>query len=214
MTCGIYGIKNKINNKIYIGQSINIEKRITRHKTHLKHNKHANQHLQNSYNFYLKEAFEFVILEEVDESLLNQKEQTWIDSLPKEQIYNNQLFIEDKTAHRNSFYGKKHTDATKLKMSEWKKTNYLGENNPNYGKKYDTQVKLKMTLNNSTTKLGVKEVLEIVDLLKEGCLSDKEIACKYSISRTIITRIANGTRWANITGGRILANDRRSKNRK
>ena len=33
MSCGIYKIENLINHKIYIGQSINIEKRCKAHKT-------------------------------------------------------------------------------------------------------------------------------------------------------------------------------------
>lgn len=33
MSCGIYKIQNLINNKIYIGQSINIEKRLSAHKS-------------------------------------------------------------------------------------------------------------------------------------------------------------------------------------
>ena len=38
MTCGIYKIENKINGKLYIGQSINIEERWKNHKTHYKIN--------------------------------------------------------------------------------------------------------------------------------------------------------------------------------
>lgn len=33
MTCGIYKIENLINHKIYIGQSIEIERRLQKHKT-------------------------------------------------------------------------------------------------------------------------------------------------------------------------------------
>ena len=32
----------------------------------------------------------------------------------------------------------------------------------------------------------------------------KDIANQFNINRTAITRIANGTRWANITGGPIV----------
>lgn len=33
MTCGIYKIENKLNGKVYIGQSINIEQRWREHKS-------------------------------------------------------------------------------------------------------------------------------------------------------------------------------------
>lgn len=52
MTIGIYQIKNKINGKVYIGQSINIEKRLKRHLNDLRKLKHRNQHLQNAFNKY------------------------------------------------------------------------------------------------------------------------------------------------------------------
>ena len=48
--CGIYCITNTSNNKIYIGQSIDIEKRFAGHQRDLSKNKHFNPHLQRSYN--------------------------------------------------------------------------------------------------------------------------------------------------------------------
>ena len=56
-TCGIYKIINKINGRFYIGSSDNIERRFNRHFLDLRKNKHDNQHLQNAWNKYGKEAF-------------------------------------------------------------------------------------------------------------------------------------------------------------
>lgn len=78
---GIYAIKNKLNNKIYIGQSINIENRWYGHKTSLRHNKHGNKHLQNSWNKYGEDNFDFIVLEECLEDELNEKEVYWISKL-------------------------------------------------------------------------------------------------------------------------------------
>ena len=100
---GIYGIRNKINDKIYIGQSTNIKNRFVRHRTHLKHNKHANNHLQNSYNKHGKDAFEFVIIEECDEFQLCVTEQKWINHYIG-MIYNLELFVEDKSGNQNSLF--------------------------------------------------------------------------------------------------------------
>lgn len=47
---GIYSIKTKTNKLLYIGSSINIEKRFTEHSTLLKKNKHTNTTLQNICN--------------------------------------------------------------------------------------------------------------------------------------------------------------------
>lgn len=83
---GIYIIKNNINNKIYVGQSINVEKRIREHKKNLVTNKHTNFNLQNDWNLIGSNSFEFSIIEKVignsDEirMLLNEKEDEWMDN--------------------------------------------------------------------------------------------------------------------------------------
>jgi len=61
--CGIYIIQNKINNHCYIGSSKNIQQRFYRHKYDLNKNIHSNQYLQNAWNKYGEENFEFITLE-------------------------------------------------------------------------------------------------------------------------------------------------------
>jgi group I intron endonuclease len=51
---GIYIITNTLNNKVYIGQSTNINKRITEHTRKLASGNHENSCLQNAYNKYGK----------------------------------------------------------------------------------------------------------------------------------------------------------------
>ena len=77
--CGIYMIKNNINGKMYIGQSKNINTRWIKHKTELNANRHANRHLQGSWNKYGSDSFSFLILEECLEDELNKKEQYYIE---------------------------------------------------------------------------------------------------------------------------------------
>jgi len=202
MTCGIYGIKNKINNKMYIGQSINIDKRQKIHKSLLKNNKHFNRHLQNSYNKRGKEEFEYLVLEECDRNKLSIKEEEWILKY-KNSIYNKNLEV-------NAVYqGKRHTDEIKEKMRLAKVGLYDGIKNPNYGNKWTEQQKLKNSLNHPRTKLNESDVLRIKGLLLAGSLNDKEIAEQYNVNRTVITRISNGARWASITGGPIIFTERR-----
>lgn len=75
---GIYTIINLINNKRYIGQSIDIENRFIRHKSELNNNRHVNRHLQASWNKYGMNNFKFQIIEECTKEELNTKEQYWI----------------------------------------------------------------------------------------------------------------------------------------
>ena len=60
---GIYSIRNKENNKRYVGESLDIAIRFKEHKESLKQNKHHSYKLQNDYNKYGVNNFEFEILE-------------------------------------------------------------------------------------------------------------------------------------------------------
>lgn len=104
---GIYMIRNKINNKVYIGQSVNIIKRWSVHKTYPfnkkneKKNKRAYySHLYNSIRKYGLENFEFIILEECSRDLLNEKELYYIKKFNSTDFnfgYNNTDIINDKS---------------------------------------------------------------------------------------------------------------------
>jgi len=59
---GVYQIKCLINNKIYIGSSVNIYQRCKNHKWNLNKNRHHSIHLQNCWNKYGESNFEFKIL--------------------------------------------------------------------------------------------------------------------------------------------------------
>lgn len=79
MGCGIYRIENKINNKIYIGSSIDIDKRFYKHLWMLRKGVHDNNHLQNAFNQYGEGFFEFSILEICSESELVKRENFYIE---------------------------------------------------------------------------------------------------------------------------------------
>jgi len=62
---GVYQIKNRVNGKIYIGSSVNVQNRVSVHRGRLRKGIHGNPHLQNAWNKYGEYAFEFSLLEEV-----------------------------------------------------------------------------------------------------------------------------------------------------
>jgi group I intron endonuclease len=77
LNSGIYLIKNNINNKVYVGSSVNIKNRWSVHRSLLTNNKHDSIKLQNSWNKYGSENFTFEILEFCDENI-RQVEEQWI----------------------------------------------------------------------------------------------------------------------------------------
>ena len=95
---GVYQIINMKNNKMYVGSSKNIENRWKKHIYDLNNKTHHNKHLQNAWNKYSEENFEFEVIEYVsNETRLIEREQYWMDELNS---YNKDIGynIEDKAS--------------------------------------------------------------------------------------------------------------------
>jgi len=77
---GVYKISCSANRKFYIGGSSSIYRRWWEHKSKLRLNSHPNPYLQNSWNKYGENLFEFSIVETLNSLInLDTKEQFWID---------------------------------------------------------------------------------------------------------------------------------------
>lgn len=146
---GIYGIRNKINDKWYIGQSQNIKERNYREKRNMKlgkfHNSNENPHFVNAIKKYGVNAFEFVIIEYCSVNELNEKEIYYIKKYNSKSPNGYNLTDGGKATR-----GYKHTKEARKKMSEIQKRLYAegktcfggkrfiasGKDNPNYGKRW------------------------------------------------------------------------------
>lgn len=120
MTSGIYCITNNINDKKYIGQSVNIKKRQRRHFYDLDTNNHDNAYLQRAYNKYGKENFSFLLIKACKPKYLNRFEKMYI------KIYNTYQDGYNLTTGGQSPFEKKnnhrHTLSNCIKMSKNKNT--------------------------------------------------------------------------------------------
>lgn len=121
---GIYKCHNLTNNKAYIGKSVDTKGRLGDHRSDLKRNVHRNKHLQNAYNLYGKNKFEFSLIEECNECDLSIKEQYWIDYYLEVygEVYNTELNVINSPTIRN-----KHSIETKLKIIKNRKSDKLNE---------------------------------------------------------------------------------------
>lgn len=160
--CGLYYIINTKNNNIYIGSSIMLFKRYKEHFLKLRTNKHPNIHLQNAYNKYNENYFEFHVFKgftNISDHLLRFYEGMCIRLFEAE--YNICIFPENS--------GKPNY---KRKLSEeWiynlrKNNNYKHSINDTIYKKVIKQNKLGAT----SIKLIFLDKILIFNSIKEACL--------------------------------------------
>jgi group I intron endonuclease len=81
VVCGIYAIRHIATGRCYVGSSVRIVYRWKQHRTQLERGTHHGKHLQRAWSKYGADAFEFVVLEQVDSSQLVAREQFHIDAL-------------------------------------------------------------------------------------------------------------------------------------
>ena len=141
----IYGIINNKNSKMYIGQTTQgYRKRFSQHLSP----SDGSPALKNAVSKYGADAFDCELLDFArDQEDANIKEKMWISALgtyKKENGYNLSMggsvgnfnaetrkkMSVSKIGSKNSFYGKRHTQESKDKMSKLKKGNYALSNHP------------------------------------------------------------------------------------
>ena len=112
MSSGIYGIHNLINDKWYVGQSVNIRTRWNAHRSLLARNEKESIHLLRAWNKYGPDAFEWVILEKCSPEELDDREIFWIK---QKDSYRNGY---NRTVGGGGTHGYKLTEAHKRKIGE------------------------------------------------------------------------------------------------
>lgn len=182
MDSGIYIIKNNVNNKVYIGQSIQLKTREGKHKSYLKHNKHENDYLQRSYNKYGVEAFSFEILERCDIDKLDEREIFYINKF-------NSMDIE------KGYNLESGGNSNKI-VSEITREKKRGKNNPMYGKKpsEETIEKMRESARGMNNILTESEVVEVKEMLILG-IKQSEIALRFNVHYSTINKIAKFKNW-------------------
>jgi group I intron endonuclease len=148
--CGVYKITNLINNKVYIGQSINIESRWNDHINALNRGDSSCTLLQRAWNKYKQEYFSFEILELCSEDDLDDVEIKYINfydsvnngyNIEPGGNKNKHLSEETKQKIGNANRGRIISDERRLKMSESR----TGDKNPMYGKTHSKEARNKIS---------------------------------------------------------------------
>lgn len=153
---GIYIIRCLVNEKVYVGGSGSLKNRWRTHISSLNKNKHHSKELQNDFNKFGKENFEFQIIEQDIESeeLRNEKEESLIQKLnsrnekygynsakkPRKTSFGIKRTPKQLEEMRNRNKGKKLSEETKRKLSEATK----GEKGYWFGKTFSEDHKEKL----------------------------------------------------------------------
>lgn len=182
MKSGIYLIRNTKNGLLYVGQSVNIKRRLSVHKNLLLKNKHANDYLQKQFNKYGVQSFSFEVLELCGINKLDEREKYWIKhygSLERHNGYN----LEGGG------------NANKI-ISEESRRKKVGENNPQYGKKLTVERIELMRIKNraNSDKLTEKDVEEIKIKYLKG-IKQKELSCRFGVKFSTINKIIKCVNW-------------------
>ena len=218
----IYKIRNKVNGKIYIGSTQNKTRRLVQHKSNLRNNRHDNPYLQNAWNKYSTDNFEFTIVEKVEdiEDLID-REQFYIDKLEPE--YNikpeagrskvsketKQKLREANLGEKSPRYGKKLSEKHKQRISEANIGKELSDQHKKNiskalaGKERSDQYKKKRSKalqgeKSSSAKLTKKKVKIIKHLLDGGSFTQKQIGKMFGVVKTTINAISTGEHWSHV----------------
>jgi len=220
----VYKIINLINEKIYIGQTQNVQKRWQHHIRISKEPTSKNYQLvHKALSKYGQDNFTIEVIESfLDYNSTLKSEAQWISfyrtNVSKygnkfgynltdggEGWFGHKHTKESKEKIRRARLGKKASKATKHKMSRMRK----GAKNVMFGKHHSklscnkisqTRINNGVCLgeNNPKVKLTEEKVREIKLLLKEGDLQQKEIAILYNVWPSAIQKIASGLNWKHV----------------
>lgn len=182
---GIYSIYSKSQKCYYIGKSVDIHKRILKHKSDLRLGKHHSPYLQNTYNKYGLEGLVFSVICEC----------SYEDSAKLEQYY-----IKQFDSYNHGFNmttggewgapGRKFSPETRKRLSERIK----GENNPCYGAWGDK---------NPNSKIS-KEIATYIYFFthskkKFPKITRKNFIGKYGITLDIYKKIQQNLTWKELS---------------
>ena len=103
----IYILRNNANGKVYVGKTGQFKERSYAHLNNLRQKRHTNKSLQEDYDLFGENVFEFLIVDEVDAWLGFRKEQEWMIRL---KTYNPKYGYNDKDPF---FYSKQYGKYTK-----------------------------------------------------------------------------------------------------
>ncbi|MBM3210572.1 hypothetical protein FJZ33_00010 [Candidatus Poribacteria bacterium] len=186
---GIYIIKNKINHKIYVGQTTDFDKRIKQHRKNAIFNKHKiYNRLYPAIKKYGINNFEFIFIENCKIEQLNEKE---IQYIQKFNSYNNGYNATKGGNNRIAYWKGKHRSKTTKRK--------IAKNLTNQKQSLETKIKRGASLKKFWSKIPFynrarRKCPVICIETKEEFATIKEAAKKINRHPTVILGVLKGKR--------------------
>lgn len=181
---GVYQIKNQVNNKVYIGSSVDIKGRWRTHIHELRAQRHHSAALQRAWNKYGQAAFSFSVIEIVDDADMRLERESY-------------FIVQANSANGRDGYntvpiagtclGYKHTEETKKKMSEAQLKVPI-EHRLKYcrsfvGRTHTEETKAKMSQNSKRVSPSPEQRLQISKVHKGKTISEEHKAIVAEVCR-------------------------------
>lgn len=205
LTSGIYCIENLLNNKKYIGQSVNVNYRWSKHRSELKNHTHDNDYLQKSYDKYGEDRFMFYVLEYGDKDLMDERENYYINlynTMNRDFGYNLKSggqahnYVCDEVRQKISKSNKKAYENSNLKqirregaLAQWSKpevkAKIMGENNGMYGRTHseDARKRISEARKNHTPVYCVELDRTFIDAVTAAIAIDGNSSCILKVCK-------------------------------
>ena len=192
-TIGIYEIVNTINNKKYIGRSVNLNKRRQDHFKALSNNEHYNHHLQRAYNKYGANAFTFNVLEycgTLEETI--DRERYYIELMGTEysDIGYNMAYA---YILYNKYDSNRKVNKSKRRPPEFIRTNEMNKQISNSLKLYfKDNPESKINLSKKHNTIDEETIYNIKQTLHDDLeISYQEVADRFNVSFNIVKHLCN-----------------------
>lgn len=169
---GVYIIRCQKNNKCYFGQSQNVSSRLSGHKSRLRRNVHELLDLQQDFQLYGEENFEFFAVSYFERGCPKEK-RVYVEMQYVKQFQKHCYNKFDKTTHKkehNPFWGKKHSAETIQRISL-----SLRENNKN-GLSSGLQIMLHGTAYPSIAEAS-RQTSHSRDMIRRWLRDEKNTSC-------------------------------------
>lgn len=208
-TTGVYGIRDTLNNRIYVGQTLmNFGDRRDSHFSLLRNGKHACAEMQSDFTEHGEGAFEFVVLVQCGADTIDQHEARLIDHYQATGLAYNKCgggrigyvgapvpehakrIIGEK--NRVNGLGRRASEETKCKMSEARKGKKRGPMSED--QKHRMSV-ARSGENGPLAKLTEEQVIEMRRLRREEGLPWSELSRRFGVTGQCVADICNYKRW-------------------